>query len=57
MPRLVGKRANPSPAIALILLAIVATGVSLEYFGYINAVPGFGNAVPGFGRLERYESQ
>jgi hypothetical protein len=50
MPRLVGKRANPSPAIALILLAIVATGVSLEYFGYINAVPGFG-------RLERYESQ
>jgi hypothetical protein len=49
MPRLVGKRANPAPAIALLIIAVVATGISLEYFGYINTVQGFGR--------ERYESQ
>jgi hypothetical protein len=50
MPRLIGKRTNPAPAIALLLIAIVATGVSMEYFGYINTVQGFGQA-------ERSESQ
>ena len=46
MPRLVGKRSNPTPAIAFIILAAVAAGVSLEYFGYVNVVPGFGRTVP-----------
>jgi hypothetical protein len=50
MPRLIGKRNNPAPAIALLLIAVVAAGASMEYFGYINMVPGFG-------RTERYESQ
>jgi hypothetical protein len=50
MPRLVGKRANPTPAIAMLLLAIIATCISLEYFGYTNVVQEFG-------RSERSEFQ
>lgn len=46
MPRLVGKRSNPTPAIALIILTAAALGVSLEYYGYINVIPGFGRTVP-----------
>ncbi len=46
MPRLVGKRSNPTPAIALIILVAAALGVTLEYYGYINVVPGFGRTVP-----------
>lgn len=42
MPRLVGKRADASPAIALLFLIAIAAGVALEYAGYINVVPGFG---------------
>jgi hypothetical protein len=47
MPRLVGKRSNPTPAIALfVILAAAAFGVALEYDGYINVVPGYGRTVP-----------
>jgi hypothetical protein len=46
MPRLVGKRDNPAPAIAVLLVAIVAGAISLEYFGYTNAVQGFGQNEP-----------
>jgi hypothetical protein len=46
MPRLVGKRADASPAIALLFLIAIAAGVSLEYLGYINIVPGFGRDKP-----------
>lgn len=46
MPRLVGKRSNPTPTIALIILVAAALGVSLEYYGYLNVVPGFGRTVP-----------
>jgi hypothetical protein len=44
MPRLVGKHVNPTPALAVILLAIIATCISLEYFGYTNVVRGFGQS-------------
>lgn len=50
MPRLVGKRSDASPMIALLLLLAIGFGVSLEYLGYINVVPGFG-------RYSRYTSQ
>ena len=46
MPRLVGKRSNPAPALTVIILAAIAAGVSLEYFGYINVVPRFGRTAP-----------
>jgi hypothetical protein len=46
MPRLVGKRSNPTPALLLIAAIAAAAGVSLEYFGYIDVVPGFGRTVP-----------
>lgn len=42
MPRLVGKRSDSSPVIALLFLLAIATGVCLEYLGYINVVPEFG---------------
>lgn len=46
MPRLIGKRSDPTPAIALIVILAAALGVSLEYFGYINVVPDFGRTTP-----------
>jgi hypothetical protein len=46
MPRLIGKRSNPTPAIALIAILAAALGVSLEYFGYIDTVPDFGRSTP-----------
>lgn len=42
MPRLVGKRSDASPVLALFLLLAIGAGVSLEYLGYVNVVPGFG---------------
>lgn len=45
MPRLIGKRSNANPVIALVFLFAIAAGVSLEYFGYMNLVPGFGRSV------------
>lgn len=42
MPRLVGKRSNSDSAIALTFLIAIALASLMEYFGYINVVPGFG---------------
>ncbi len=53
MPRLVGKRANNSSAIAWVILAAVIIGaVGAEYYGYINVIPGYGREQPS--RLENY---
>jgi hypothetical protein len=46
MPRLVGQRSDSSPTIALLFLLAIIAGVSLEYLGYVNVVPGFGRDVP-----------
>jgi hypothetical protein len=46
MPRLIGKRSNSTPAIALMAILAAAAAVSLEYFGYVNVVPGFGRTTP-----------
>lgn len=46
MPRLIGKRSDSSPAIALVVLLALAAGISLEYLGYINVVPGLGRDIP-----------
>lgn len=46
MQRLVGKRSDASPAIALFFLLALTAGISLEYLGYINVVPGFGRNTP-----------
>lgn len=45
MPRLVGQRSDSSSSIALVLI-VLAAGVSLEYLGYVNVVPGFGRDMP-----------
>lgn len=42
MPRLVGKRSNANSSIALLALIAIASGILIEYLGYINVVPGFG---------------
>jgi hypothetical protein len=41
MPRLVGKQSNSSWYAGLFLFFAIAAG-SLEYFGFINMIPGFG---------------
>jgi hypothetical protein len=46
MPRLVGQRSDSSPKIAFLFLLALVTGISLEYLGYINVVPGFGLNTP-----------
>jgi hypothetical protein len=46
MPRLIGQRSDSSPAIALLCLLILTAGISLEYLGYINIIPGFGRDIP-----------
>jgi hypothetical protein len=46
MPRLIGQRSDSSPTIALVILLALAAGISLEYLGYINVVPGFGRDIP-----------
>jgi hypothetical protein len=45
MPRLVGKHSDASPMIALLCLLAISAGISLEYLGYINVVPGFGQDI------------
>lgn len=50
MPRLIGKRSNGNPVLALLFLLAIATGLSLEYLGYIDLIPGLG-------RDMRYSSQ
>ncbi|MEA5509396.1 hypothetical protein VB715_06425 [Crocosphaera sp. UHCC 0190] len=42
MPRLVGKQSNSSWYAGLFLIFAIAVAVSLEYFGVINMIPGFG---------------
>lgn len=42
MPRLVGKRSNANSSLALLFLIAIASGVLIEFLGYINIVPGFG---------------
>ncbi len=42
MPRLVGKQSSHSGYVAVILVAIAATAIVLEYSGLINFVPKFG---------------
>jgi hypothetical protein len=42
MTRLVGKQSNDSWYAALFLVFAIATAGSLEYFGVINVIPGFG---------------
>jgi predicted small secreted protein len=46
MPRLVGKPSDASSTIALLFLLALAAGVSVEYLGYVNVVPGFGRDIP-----------
>lgn len=42
MPRLVGKQSNSSSYTLLFLILAIATAGSLEYFGFVNMIPGFG---------------
>lgn len=46
MPRLIGQRSDSSSSIALIVLLALAAGISLEYLGYVNVIPGFGQNIP-----------
>jgi hypothetical protein len=46
MPRLIGKQSNNSWSMLLILILAVAAAGSLEYFGFINVIPGFGSERP-----------
>jgi hypothetical protein len=43
MPRLVGKQSHTGDNIAALLILAAVAGVTLEYVGIINLVPGFGN--------------
>ena len=43
MPRLMGKQSNNSWYVALMLILAIAAAGSLEYFGMINVISGFGN--------------
>lgn len=42
MPRLIGKQSNRHWYAGLFVVVAIATTASLEYFGTINLVPGFG---------------
>jgi hypothetical protein len=42
MPRLVGKQSNSSWYAGLFLVVAIATAGYLEYFGFMNMIPGFG---------------
>lgn len=46
MPRLIGKQSNNSWSIPLVLVLAVAAAGTLEYFGVINVIPGFGSDRP-----------
>ena len=43
MPRLIGKQANSTIPLSLLILASIATIIGLEYIGAINIINGFGN--------------
>jgi hypothetical protein len=42
MPRLIGKQANGSWSLGLLLLIAITTAGTMEYLGLINVIPGFG---------------
>jgi hypothetical protein len=42
MPRLIGKQSNSGWYAGLFLILAIAAAASLEYFGFINMIPGFG---------------
>lgn len=42
MPRLIGKQSSNSWYAGLLIFAVIAVAGSLEYFGFINLIPGFG---------------
>lgn len=42
MPRLVGKKSNPALYVGFGLLIVAIGAISLEYFGVVNYIPGFG---------------
>ncbi len=42
MSRLIGKQLNGSGSVTLVLILAIAAAGSLEYFGLINVIPGFG---------------
>jgi len=45
MPRLIGQRSDSSPAITLVVLLALIAGISLEFLGYVNVIPGFGRDI------------
>ncbi len=53
MPRLVGKRSNTGANITVLIILLAIFGVLLEYFGWIDVVPGFGRE----GRYFQLKSQ
>jgi hypothetical protein len=46
MSRLIGKQLNGSRSVTLVLILAIAAAGSLEYFGLINVIPGFGSNRP-----------
>jgi hypothetical protein len=42
MPRLIGKQSSKDGYVALVLIAITASVIVLEYSGLINFIPKFG---------------
>jgi hypothetical protein len=46
MSRLIGKQLNGSGSVTLVLILAIAAAGSLEYFGLINVIPGFGSNRP-----------
>ena len=45
MPRLIGQRSDSSPTITLVVLLALIAGISLEFLGYVNVIPGFGRDI------------
>ena len=42
MPRLVGKKSSPAIYVVFGLLIVAIGAISMEYFGVVNYIPGFG---------------
>jgi hypothetical protein len=42
MPRLIGKQSNNGWYAGLFVIFVIAAAVSIEHFGFINIIPGFG---------------
>jgi hypothetical protein len=54
MPRLVGKQSNRGLYVGLVGFAAIAVAVTvaMEYFGVVNAVPGFGKDRQPIGQVQ-----